>query len=260
MPPDARALRAVLKQYVGPAYDRALRKTGNESSAREATRRAMELLKRAYEEGVEPTKALVLRITDDCCDENAFYNRQPEGTLPGRQQPRAGYAQAPGGQAPAQGPPGLKMGAAAELFPALERAAASQRPQAPEGSLPPLPSFHGSQPWAGGPPSPFPAGESLGGGASAGRSRRGAAADFPSADPGFFPGPFAGEERKKGKRPKGKATPGSALLVMFLSLVVVVLVVLLVVTLFSSGSLPELDWGFASDFSGWFNAHIFPLY
>ena len=76
MPPDSEALRAILKQYIGPAYDRALRNTGSEERAREATYRAMELLKRSYEAGVEPSKALVLRITDDCCDESAFYNRQ----------------------------------------------------------------------------------------------------------------------------------------------------------------------------------------
>ena len=38
----------------------------------------MELLKRACMDGVEPTKALVLRITDDCCNEKAFFNRQVE--------------------------------------------------------------------------------------------------------------------------------------------------------------------------------------
>ena len=76
---DGEALRAILKQYIGPAYDRALRNTGGDAeAAREATRRAMELLKRACQEGVEPNKALVLRITDDCCNENAFFNRQME--------------------------------------------------------------------------------------------------------------------------------------------------------------------------------------
>ena len=47
MAPDAEALRAILKQYIGPAYDRALRNTGEPEAAKEATRRAMELLKRA---------------------------------------------------------------------------------------------------------------------------------------------------------------------------------------------------------------------
>ena len=78
MAPDAEALRAILKQYIGPAYDRALRNTGEPEAAKEATRRAMELLKRACMDGVEPTKALVLRITDDCCNEKAFFNRQVE--------------------------------------------------------------------------------------------------------------------------------------------------------------------------------------
>ena len=78
MAPDAEALRAILKQDIGPAYDRALRNTGEPEAAKEATRRAMELLKRACMDGVEPTKALVLRITDDCCNEKAFFNRQVE--------------------------------------------------------------------------------------------------------------------------------------------------------------------------------------
>ena len=45
MAPDAEALRAILKQYIGPAYDRALRNTGEPEAAKEATRRAMELLR-----------------------------------------------------------------------------------------------------------------------------------------------------------------------------------------------------------------------
>lgn len=82
MQPDTQSLRAILKQYVGPSYERALRNTGSEARAREAARRAMELLKLALEEGVEPTKALVLRITDDCCNQDAFYNRQQEAQPP----------------------------------------------------------------------------------------------------------------------------------------------------------------------------------
>ena len=67
-----------IRDSIGPAYDRALRNTGEPEAANEATRRAMELLKRACMDGVEPTKALVLRITDDCCNEKAFFNRQVE--------------------------------------------------------------------------------------------------------------------------------------------------------------------------------------
>ena len=40
MAPDAEALRAILKQYIGPAYDRALRNTGEPEAAKEAEGKA----------------------------------------------------------------------------------------------------------------------------------------------------------------------------------------------------------------------------
>lgn len=204
MKPDSEALRAILKQYVGAAYDRALRNTGEEAVAKEATRRAMEVLKKACEEGVEPNKALVLRITDDCCNQSAFFNKQAEPSqAPAPAEPAA----------PAFRSPVAVQDAAIRPTPAREAAvlAARQprfaRDMAPEGLSAPL---------------------------------------APAGTPA-----------------KAKArgvSPGSALLVMVLSLVVVILIILLVVMLTTRGALPDTESGIAADFSTWFNAHIFPLF
>ena len=231
MTPSTEALRAILKQYIGPAYDRALRNTGEEAAAREATRRTMELLKRACLDGVEPTKALVLRITDDCCNENAFFNRQLE-------------AEAARSQAGEQAGPGLP-----DAPPAAAFRAPGPLPAAQGGPPPPQAAGTGAagleSPSAGAPPA---------GPAKAGR--HGAA-----GPEGPAPLLFAGEGgKRKRKKEKERVSVGSVLLVMLLSLVIVVLVVMLVVMLMSSGVLPDGGTGLASDFAAWFNAHIFPLY
>lgn len=229
MPPDSEALRAILKQYIVPAYDRALRNTGSEERAREATHRAMELLKRSYEAGVEPSKALVLRITDDCCDENAFYNRQI--TAPAQAEtpapraapaPSVAEAQVSTPQAPQPAPV-----QAAPIQAAPIQAAAIQA--GPAQSMPAL----------------------------AARPKAGA----PDAEEEAISSLLAQEKHKKtALRPQDRVSPGSALLVMGLSLIVVVLVVILVVMLASGGSSPAAAAGEGSGFSAWFNAHIFPLF
>ncbi|MDR0841595.1 MAG: hypothetical protein LBN26_09500 [Christensenellaceae bacterium] len=78
MAQDKDALRALLRQSITPVYDRAMQNTGDAEAAKDITRRAMELFKRAVESGMEPSKALALRIADDCCNEMAFFNRKLE--------------------------------------------------------------------------------------------------------------------------------------------------------------------------------------
>lgn len=219
MPPDSEALRAILKQYIVPAYDRALRNTGSEERAREATHRAMELLKRSYEAGVEPSKALVLRITDDCCDENAFFNRQP---APAPQAEPPARVETP---APQASPP-----------PSVVEAQASA-PQAAQ----PVP-IQAEPLQAKSAPAARPRAEALGAQEEALSLLLGQENDIKTA-----------------LRPPDRVSPGSALLVMGLSLIVVVLVVILVVMLASGGPLPAAA-GESSGFSAWFNAHIFPLF
>lgn len=234
MPPDSEALRAILKQYIVPAYDRALRNTGSEERAREATHRAMELLKRSYEAGVEPSKALVLRITDDCCDENAFYNRQI--TAPAQAEtpapraapaPSVAEAQVSTPQAPQPAPVQAVSVQAVPVQAAPIQAAAIQA--GPAQSMPAL----------------------------AARPKAGA----PDAEEEAIASLLAQEKHKKtALRPQDRVSPGSALLVMGLSLIVVVLVVILVVMLASGGPSPAAAAGEGSGFSAWFNAHIFPLF
>ncbi|MEA4970277.1 MAG: hypothetical protein VB051_07060 [Candidatus Pelethousia sp.] len=217
MPPDSEALRALLKQYIGPAYDRALRNTGSEERAREATRRAMELLKRSYEMGVEPNKALVLRITDDCCNESAFYNRQAA--------------------APAQAETPAPQTAPAPFAAKAQASAPQAARPAPVQSAPFQAEFLQT--------APAPA------------TRAGATAQ--DAQNEVVSNPSAREKHKKAAPQPDRVSPGSALLVMGLSLIVVVLVVILVVMLASGGSSPGAA-GAGSGFSAWFNAHIFPLF
>lgn len=231
MPGDSDGLRAILKQYVGPAYDRALRNTGSEERAKEATHRAMELLKRSCQEGVEPTKALVLRITDDCCDQSAFYNKQPDVPLP--PQKAAEFFSA----APAR--------AQTENAPAVKAA-----PAAPAAFLRPTPAVEvGAR--------PVPAKELA---AQPAAGRKAARAAAPMREELDLFDLLAEEKGKKARGGKERVPPASVLAVMFLSLIVVLLVVILVVMLASKGSASGAAPGFASDFATWFNSHIFPLY
>ncbi len=239
MPPDSEALRAILKQYIVPAYDRALRNTGSEERAREATHRAMELLKRSYEAGVEPSKALVLRITDDCCDENAFYNRQI--TAPAQAEtpalraapaPSVAKAQVSTPQAPQPAPVQAAPVQAVSVQAVSVQAAPIQAAAIQAGPAQSMPAL-------------------------AARPK----AEVPDAEEEAISSLLAQEKHKKtALRPQDRVSPGSALLVMGLSLIVVVLVVILVVMLASGGSSPAAAAGEGSGFSAWFNAHIFPLF
>ena len=234
MSPDSEALRAILKQYIGPAYDRALRNTGSEERAREATRRAMELLKRSCEAGVEPSKALVLRITDDCCDESAFYNRQPAAQRPA---------------APACANDALPLAKAAPFFtePLHSHTLAPNPAQTNAMQAEPQ---HAARvcaaPAKAEPKKPVPS--------------QATPAQSPPAKPQLSPSaPLAEEEQDVfASRPRERVSPHSALLVMFLALAVVVLVIVLVVMLTSGEAAPALGKG--GSFTAWFNAHIFPLF
>ena len=239
MPPDSEALRAILKQYIVPAYDRALRNTGSEERAREATHRAMELLKRSYEAGVEPSKALVLRITDDCCDENAFYNRQI--TAPAQAETPAPRA------APAPSVAKAQVSTPQAPQPAPVQAAPVQAVSVQAVSVQAAPIQAAAI--QAGPAQSMPA--------LAARPK----AEVPDAEEEAISSLLAQEKHKKtALRPQDRVSPGSALLVMGLSLIVVVLVVILVVMLASGGSSPAAAAGEGSGFSAWFNAHIFPLF
>lgn len=244
MPPDSEALRAILKQYIVPAYDRALRNTGSEERAREATHRAMELLKRSYEAGVEPSKALVLRITDDCCDENAFYNRQI--TAPAQAETPAPRA------APAPSVAEAQVSTPQALQPAPVQAAPVQAV-----SVQAVPVQAVSVQAAPIQAAAIQAGPAQSMPALAARPK----AEVPDAEEEAISSLLAQEKHKKtALRPQDRVSPGSALLVMGLSLIVVVLVVILVVMLASGGPSPAAAAGEGSGFSAWFNAHIFPLF
>lgn len=221
MAPDAEALRAILKQYIGPAYDRALRNTGDPEAAKEATRRAMELLKRACMDGVEPTKALALRITDDCCNEKAFFNRQLEME---RQKLQAGEA-AP--EAQAQPKPEEKPAEAPKKAPKKPaREARGEKPAREAAAEKPAKSPR---------PKPRPS----------------------QAEPEVPDFVLAPGQRKREK--KDQASAGTVLLVMFLSLVIVLSVICLVLALAGSGRLPDAG-GVLERISNWFNTHIFPMF
>lgn len=237
MPADSDTLRIILKQYVGPAYDRALRNTGSEAKAKEATHRAMELLKRSCQEGVEPTKALVLRITDDCCDQGAFFNKQPDAT-PAAPKAQKEAPAIPASQAQAQ------KAQAVKAAPATQTAFLRPTPAAEVGARP-IPARELAQELGAKP-------------AIAGRMP--ARATAPTQEELDLYGLLDEEKSKKALEGKGRVSPGSVLLVMFLSLIVVLLVIILVVMLAAKGSASDGAPGFASDFAAWFNSHIFPLY
>lgn len=226
MQPDTESLRATLKQYIGPAYERALRNTGSEERARAAARRAMELLKLALEQGAEPSKALVLRITDDCCNQEAFFNRQQEEPVQKlEEQPAPAQDEQPG-QAPVIPPP----------------AAPAQR-----DFVRPTPAEEIAL-------RPQPARELAARPASKARSRP--AHSAAEAEGEAFP-PRQKEGRKA--RARDRVSPVSVLLVMFLSLVVVLLVIVFTVMLCADGTAPDGGWRFASSIYTWINTHIFPL-
>lgn len=248
MAPDAEALRAILKQYIGPAYDRALRNTGDPAAAKEATRRVMELLKRACMDGVEPTKALVLRITDDCCNEKAFFNRQVEVE---RQKLQAGEPGAEAGmQAPAEGEtkPVLRVLQAKEA--ALEKA---QKPRAEKKPKPQAIRQEAPAAKKARPEEAAPAQGKAGGAQRGTKPRARANLEEPEV-PDFV---LAPSQRKR--ETKDQASAGTVLLVMFLSLVIVLSVICLVLALAGSGRLPDAG-GVLERISTWFNTHIFPMF
>ena len=240
MQPDTEALRAILKQYISAAYDRALRNTGDEAAARQATRRTMELLKRACLDGVEPNKALVLRITDDCCDESAFFNRQVEAEAARRSLRREEETAGEAPIEPADKPmPDIAVPAPATAAPAPRNRVVRTRQAQPAPAAPRVSRIA--------------------------RTSQATAAPLalsmepePEA-PDLFPADESPAGRRKRRR-KGGVSPASALLAMFLCLLIVGLVVALVIMLSANGALPSRLSQLAADFSGWFNAHIFPLF
>jgi len=222
MTPDSEALRAILKQYIGPAYDRALRNTGDKAIALDVTRRAMELLKRSYESGVEPNKALVLRITDDCCNQSAFYNKQ---------------AEVPGEVAPTESQEATNNGEAAYDTPDLHSPISTQ-----EVAICPSPA------------------EDTANKHTDSDSQPKSASNLASNCQDLAPTPALDDKPRKAKKRRRGPSPGIALLIILLSLMVIAFVILLVVMLSSRGVLPGAEAGIVSDFSSWFNAHIFPLF
>ena len=238
MAPDAEALRAILKQYIGPAYDRALRNTGEPEAAKEATRRAMELLKRACMDGVEPTKALVLRITDDCCNEKAFFNRQVEVERQKLQEGDGAEA------APEPAPKGKALLGGKRFQEAAEKPAESHIKAAPVKAQAKAERAK-----------PKPAAEPAFKQTPNRQRTAKARASLQEPDiPDFVlaPGQRKGEARDQ-------ASAGTVLLVMFLSLVIVLGVVGLVLALAGSGVLPDAS-GVLERMATWFNTHIFPMF
>ena len=245
MAPDAEALRAILKQYIGPAYDRALRNTGEPEAAKEATRRAMELLKRACMDGVEPTKALVLRITDDCCNEKAFFNRQVEVERQKLQEGDGAEA------APEPAPKGKALLGGKRFQEAAEKPAESHIKAAPR----PWRKAGANADHAKNQGKPKPAAEPAFKQTPNRQRTAKARASLQEPDiPDFVLAPG----QRKGEA-QDQASAGTVLLVMFLSLVIVLGVVGLVLALAGSGVLPDAS-GVLERMATWFNTHIFPMF
>ena len=66
-------LRLILEKYIGGVYKQALESTGRQDAARDVTRRVMALLRRTHETGLSVTDDMVKRLTEDCCEEMAYY-------------------------------------------------------------------------------------------------------------------------------------------------------------------------------------------
>lgn len=66
-------LRSILQNYIGSVYAKAMETTGDAERAKKITRRVMTLLKRTYEAGMAPNDEMVARLTQDCCQEDEYY-------------------------------------------------------------------------------------------------------------------------------------------------------------------------------------------
>lgn len=66
-------LRSILQNYIGSVYAKAVETTGDAERAKSITRRVMTLLKRTYEAGMAPNDEMVNRLTQDCCQEDEYY-------------------------------------------------------------------------------------------------------------------------------------------------------------------------------------------
>ena len=74
MSADKMELREILESNIGDVYKHAQGILKDPMAAKDVTRRVMALLKRTYEAGLSVTPDMVKRVTEDCCNEQTSYN------------------------------------------------------------------------------------------------------------------------------------------------------------------------------------------
>lgn len=263
---DKRELRAFLKVYARPVYERALAITGSETDAIRVTRRvagevAVLALRGKLEEDID---AQLMTVTDACCSEDLFFARIVEDTLSelpdsGEEQrfPAAKWSTAPGagweGPIKERQPQSTARQAVAQpaVVPTVEPQQATEPQREAEPEREAKPEREAQAGWQPDMPlyqvQPGPSGAQA--------YSRPAAHGVPSL---FDEGGDAELELEEDLEDEAEHKPSVwiVLLIFVLSLITLALVWVLVVKLMTIGVLPLSDFGFAQ----WFNANVFRLY
>lgn len=222
-------LRAFLKLYTRPVYERALAITKSEEDAIRVTRRVTSevsvlALRGKLEEDID---AQLMALTDACCSEDMFFARLVEDTL--RDYPEEKNEQ------PTLFGKAVKPNWPAKQPSVVERSSAAMAVSAPKAKA-----------------------ESGPDAAAAGAYTAPAAE---SSTPRLFDEDLSLDwENEDDIEPEDEADSKPSvlivLLIFLLAIVTLALVWVLVVKLMYLGILPKADFGFAE----WFNAHLFRLY
>ncbi len=222
-------LRAFLKLYTRPVYERALAITKSEEDAIRVTRRVTSevsvlALRGKLEEDID---AQLMALTDACCSEDMFFARLVEDTLRDypeekNEQPTL-FGKAVKPNWPAKQPSVVERGSAA-ITASVPKAKAESEPVAAAASAYTAPTAESSAPRL------FDEDLSL---------------DWENED-----------DIEPEDEADSKPSVLIVLLIFLLAIVTLALVWVLVVKLMYLGILPKADFGFAE----WFNAHLFRLY
>ncbi len=221
-------LRAFLKLYTRPVYERALAITKSEEDAIRVTRRVTSevsvlALRGKLENNID---AQLMALTDACCSEDMFFARLVEDTLrdypdDNTDQPTL-FGKAVRPKWPAKQPSVVERGSAA-ITASVSNAKAKHEPIAAAGTA------YGASAAEGGAPKLFD--------------------EEPSLD-------WGDDELDADDEADSKPSVLIVLLIFMLAIMTLALVWVLVVKLMYLGILPKADFGFAE----WFNAHLFRLY
>lgn len=239
---DKRELRAFLKLYARPVYERALAITNSEADAIRVTRRvAGEVAVLAVRGKLElDIDAQLMAVTDACCSEDLFFARLVDDTISGMPDLHAGTERT--------GPIRWEADGVRPRFDAVETPREAPAYQA----APPVEPYREAPAYQAAPPVE-PYREAPAYQAAPNYQAAQTARVVPSL---FSEGPEAELALEDEPDAERKPSVFIVILIFFLSLITLALVWVLVVKLMTIGILPLADFGFAQ----WFNANIFRLY